>query len=160
MLGSTKILSLCWVEVIWERRNYRNPQDLPPIRLQILNVCCEERVMKHFPYKASGRRRTNFWVSGQIYKYYWIQVSMLQDKSIGLSMLSLLFGGFIWVVFFLKILSRLALCEYVRFLENVPQLKYMWAVADHVLILEEIKRKLNSSSVCYHSVQKRLSSQL
>jgi hypothetical protein len=39
--------------------------------------------------------------------------------------------------------------------ENVPQLKYLgMTVTNQNLIQEEVKRRLNSGNVCYHSVQK------
>jgi sorting nexin-29 len=48
-----------------------------------------------------------------------------------------------------------------RSLENVSQFKY-WGttVTNENLILEEIKRRLNSRNACYHSVQSLLSSRL
>jgi hypothetical protein len=46
-----------------------------------------------------------------------------------------------------------------RSFENVAQFKYLGiTVTDENLIQEEIKRKLNSSNSCYHSVQNLLSS--
>jgi hypothetical protein len=46
-----------------------------------------------------------------------------------------------------------------RTLENVAQFKYLGtSVTKQNLIQEEIKRRLNSSSACYHSVQNLLSS--
>jgi hypothetical protein len=43
--------------------------------------------------------------------------------------------------------------------ENVAQFKYLGAtIRSQNLIQEEIKRRLNSGSACYHSVQKLLSS--
>jgi hypothetical protein len=48
-----------------------------------------------------------------------------------------------------------------RCFENVEQLKYLgMTVTDQHLIQEEIKRRLNSGNVCYHSVQNHLSSRL
>jgi hypothetical protein len=45
--------------------------------------------------------------------------------------------------------------------ENVSQFKYMGTtVTNQNLIQEEIKRRLNSSNACYHSVQNLLSSRL
>jgi hypothetical protein len=45
--------------------------------------------------------------------------------------------------------------------ENVSQFRYLWTtVTDQNLIQEEIKRRLNSGNVCYHSVQNLLSSRL
>jgi hypothetical protein len=46
-----------------------------------------------------------------------------------------------------------------RSLENVSQFKYFGTtVTNQNLILEEIKRRLNSGNACYHSVQNLLSS--
>jgi hypothetical protein len=48
-----------------------------------------------------------------------------------------------------------------RSFENVPRFKYFGTtVTDQNLIQEEIKRRLNSGSACYHSVQNLLSSRL
>jgi hypothetical protein len=45
--------------------------------------------------------------------------------------------------------------------ENVEQFRYLGTtVINQNLIQEEIKRRLNSGSVCYHSVQNLLSSRL
>jgi hypothetical protein len=45
--------------------------------------------------------------------------------------------------------------------ENVAQLQYLGTRVTHQnLIPEEIKRRLNSGIVCYHSIQKLLSSRL
>jgi hypothetical protein len=45
--------------------------------------------------------------------------------------------------------------------ENMARLKYVGTtVTDQSLIQEEIKRRLNSDNVCYHSDQKLLSSRL
>jgi hypothetical protein len=48
-----------------------------------------------------------------------------------------------------------------RSFENVSQFEYLGTtVITQNLILEEIKRRLNSSNACYHSVQSLLSSRL
>jgi hypothetical protein len=48
-----------------------------------------------------------------------------------------------------------------RSFENVSQFKYLgMTVTKQNLIQEEIKRRLNSSNACYHSVQNLLSSRL
>jgi hypothetical protein len=48
-----------------------------------------------------------------------------------------------------------------RSFENVSQFKYLETiVTNQNLILEEIKGRLNSGNVCYHSVQNLLSSRL
>jgi hypothetical protein len=48
-----------------------------------------------------------------------------------------------------------------RSFENVSQLKYFgMAITNQNLILEEIKRRLNSGNAYYHSVQSLLSSRL
>jgi hypothetical protein len=45
--------------------------------------------------------------------------------------------------------------------ENVAQFKYLGTtITNDNLIQEEIKRRLNSGNVCYHSVQNHLSSRL
>jgi hypothetical protein len=45
-----------------------------------------------------------------------------------------------------------------RSFQNVPQFKYLWrTVTNQNLILDEIKRRLNSGIACYHSVQNLLS---
>jgi hypothetical protein len=45
--------------------------------------------------------------------------------------------------------------------ENVLQFKYLGTtVTNQTLIQDEIKRRLNSSNACYHSVQNLLSSHL
>jgi hypothetical protein len=48
-----------------------------------------------------------------------------------------------------------------RCFENVAQFRYLGTtMTDQNLIQEEIKTSLNSNNVCYHSVQKFLSSRL
>jgi hypothetical protein len=48
-----------------------------------------------------------------------------------------------------------------RSLENVTQFKYLEkTVINQNLIQEEINRRMNSGSACYHSVQNLLSSRL
>jgi hypothetical protein len=48
-----------------------------------------------------------------------------------------------------------------RSFENVSQFKYLGTtVTNQDLVQEEIKRRLNSGNVCYHSVQNLLSSHL
>jgi hypothetical protein len=48
-----------------------------------------------------------------------------------------------------------------RSFENVSQFKYLgMTVTNQNLFQEEIKRRLNSGSACYHSVQNLLSSHL
>jgi hypothetical protein len=48
-----------------------------------------------------------------------------------------------------------------RSFENVAQFRYLGtAITKQNLIQEEIKRRLNSSNACYHSVQNVLSSRL
>jgi hypothetical protein len=48
-----------------------------------------------------------------------------------------------------------------RCFENVVQFRYLGtAITNHNLIQEEIKRRLNSGNVCYHSVQNLSSSHL
>jgi hypothetical protein len=48
-----------------------------------------------------------------------------------------------------------------RSLRNVPQFRYFGMTETNKnLILEEIKRRVNSGNACYHSVGKRLSSRL
>jgi hypothetical protein len=48
-----------------------------------------------------------------------------------------------------------------RSFENASQFKYLgMTVTNQNLIQEEIKRRLNSGNVCYHSVQNLLSSRL
>jgi hypothetical protein len=54
-----------------------------------------------------------------------------------------------------KIITKIA----NRWFENVAQFKYLAStVANQNLILEEIKRRLNSGNACYHSAQNLLSS--
>jgi ribosomal protein S2 len=46
-----------------------------------------------------------------------------------------------------------------RCFENVVQFRYLGTtITNHNLIQEEIKRRLNSCNLCYHSVQNLLSS--
>jgi hypothetical protein len=48
-----------------------------------------------------------------------------------------------------------------RGFENVAQFRYLGTtITNQNLILEEIKRRLNSANACYHSVQNLLSSRL
>jgi hypothetical protein len=48
-----------------------------------------------------------------------------------------------------------------RCFENVAQFRYLGSkITNQNLMQEEIKRRLNSGSVCYHSVQKLSSSRL
>jgi hypothetical protein len=48
-----------------------------------------------------------------------------------------------------------------RYFENVTQFRYLGTtITNQNLIQEEIKRRLNSGNVCYHSVQNPLSSRL
>jgi hypothetical protein len=48
-----------------------------------------------------------------------------------------------------------------RCFENMAQLRYLGTtITNPNLILEEIKRRLDSGDACYHSVQKFLSSRL
>jgi hypothetical protein len=47
-----------------------------------------------------------------------------------------------------------------RSFENVPQFQYLRRVTSQNLIQKEIKRRLNSSNACYHSVQNLLASRL
>jgi hypothetical protein len=54
---------------------------------------------------------------------------------------------------------NIKICE--RSFENVAQLKYLgMTVTNKNIIQEEIKRRLNSSNACYHSVQNLSSSRL
>jgi hypothetical protein len=48
-----------------------------------------------------------------------------------------------------------------RYFENVVQFRYLGTtIKNRNLIQEEIKRRLNSGNVCYHSVQNLLSSRM
>jgi hypothetical protein len=48
-----------------------------------------------------------------------------------------------------------------RSFENVSQFKYRGKIGTYqILILEEIKMRLNSGNACYHSAQNLLSSRL
>jgi hypothetical protein len=48
-----------------------------------------------------------------------------------------------------------------RSFENVAQFRYLGTIiTNQNLILEDIKRRLNSGNACYHSVQNRSSSRL
>jgi hypothetical protein len=48
-----------------------------------------------------------------------------------------------------------------RYFENVAQFEYLGTtITNQILIQEEIKRRLNSGTACYHSVQNLLSSRL
>jgi hypothetical protein len=48
-----------------------------------------------------------------------------------------------------------------RYFENVEQFRYLGrTITNQNLIQEEIKRRLNSSNACYHSVQNLLSARV